>query len=63
MTSLATITLKPAYERQLRRRRRYAALMRLLNEWADDPSDFDERVAPLIDDALKEAAPRHFRKP
>lgn len=63
MTDQPTITLLPAYVRRLRRRRRYAALMRRLYEWANEPGGFDERVAPLIEDALKETAPRHFREP
>jgi hypothetical protein len=42
------------------RRRRYAELRRTLREWANDPSDFDDRVYPLIEEALRETAPRHF---
>lgn len=42
------------------RRRRYAELSKLLNEWANDPSDYDEEVAPMIADALRESSPRHF---
>lgn len=46
--------------RKADRRRRYAKLSRLLDEWANDPSDFDDHVAPLIEEALREASPRHF---
>lgn len=42
------------------RRRRYAELSKLLDEWANDPSDFDECVDPLIEKALRETSPRHF---
>lgn len=42
------------------RRRRYARLLERLEEWAADTSGFDERVAPLIEKALRETAPRHF---
>jgi len=42
------------------RRRRYAKLSSLLDEWTNDPSDFDDRVAPLIEEALRETSPRHF---
>lgn len=42
------------------RMRRYAELSSLLDEWAVDPSDFDKSVAPLIVEALRETAPRHF---
>lgn len=42
------------------RRRRYAELSSLLDEWANDPSDFDASVAPLIEEALRDTAPRHF---
>jgi len=42
------------------RRRRYARLLGRIEEWAADTSGFDERVAPLIEEALRETAPRHF---
>jgi hypothetical protein len=42
------------------RRRRYAKLSNLLEEWANDDSGFDEHVAPLIEEALRESSPRHF---
>jgi len=42
------------------RRRRYARLLKRLDDWAADTSGFDERVAPLIEEALRETAPRHF---
>lgn len=44
------------------RRRRYASLCRLLEEWANDPSDFDAEVDSLAEQALRETAPRHFRE-
>lgn len=42
------------------RRRRYAQLSTLLDEWTNDPSDFDKCVDPLIQEALRETSPRHF---
>ena len=42
------------------RRRRYAHLSVLLDEWAGEQSDFDSRVAPLIEQALRDSSPRHF---
>jgi len=42
------------------RRRRYARLLKRLDEWSADTSGFDEHVAPLIEEALRETAPRHF---
>jgi len=36
------------------------SLLKRLDEWAADTSGFDDRVAPLIDEALRETAPRHF---
>jgi hypothetical protein len=42
------------------RRRRYAQLSKLLDEWTNDPSDFDRCVDPLIQEALRETSPRHF---
>ncbi|HUU99100.1 MAG TPA: N-6 DNA methylase [Phycisphaerae bacterium] len=41
------------------RRRRYAQLSTLLDEWASETDDFDSRVGPMIEQALKELAPRH----
>ena len=43
-------------------RERYARLSALLDEWASEPPDFDSRVGRLIEDALRESAPRHFRE-
>lgn len=42
------------------RQRRYAELAELLDEWANEDSNFDEQVAPLIEAALRETSPRHF---
>ncbi|MFH1111231.1 MAG: hypothetical protein V1790_18840 [Planctomycetota bacterium] len=42
------------------RRKRYARLSALLDEWASEPPEFDSRVGPLIEKALRESAPRHF---
>lgn len=42
------------------RRKRYARLSVLLDEWASEPPEFDSRVGPLIEEALRESAPRHF---
>lgn len=42
------------------RRERYARLSALLDEWASEPPEFDSRVGPLIEEALRESAPRHF---
>lgn len=44
------------------RRKRYARLSALLDEWASEPPEFDSRVGPLIEEALRESAPRHFPK-
>ena len=44
------------------RRKRYARLSALLDEWAREPPEFDSRVGPLIEQALRESAPRHFPK-
>ena len=44
------------------RRRRFAEFVRTLHEWAEDTSGFDERVAPIIKETLRETAPRHFPK-
>jgi len=44
------------------RRERYARLSALLDEWASEPPEFDSRVGPLIEEALRESAPRHFPK-
>ena len=41
------------------RRRRYARLSALLDEWAAEADDFDTHVGPLIERALRESAPRH----
>ena len=46
--------------RPAERRRRYARLLKRLDAWAADTSGFDERVAPVIEEALRETAPRHF---
>ena len=42
------------------RRRRYARLVRKMREWLDDTSGFDERVGPIIEETLRQTAPRHF---
>lgn len=42
------------------RRRRYAHLSTLLDEWANEEDGFDSRVGPLIEQALRDSAPRHF---
>ena len=42
------------------RRKRYARLSALLDEWASEPPEFDSRVGPLIEEALSESALRHF---
>jgi hypothetical protein len=42
------------------RRRRYAHLSTLLDEWAAEQDDFDARVGPLIEQALRDSAPRHL---
>lgn len=39
---------------------RYARASALLNKWADEKGDFDARVEPVIDKAIKDSAPRHF---
>ncbi|MEK7730302.1 MAG: hypothetical protein AAB363_00435 [Planctomycetota bacterium] len=44
------------------RRERYARLSALLDEWASEPPEFDSCVGPLIEEALRESAPRHFPK-
>lgn len=41
------------------RRRRYAQLSALLDEWASEPNSFDSRVGPMIEQALEDSAPRH----
>jgi hypothetical protein len=55
---LLTHPLDP--KKKVDRRRRYAELSKLLDEWTNDPSDFDECVDPLIEEALRETSPRHF---
>jgi len=57
-TSITRLLADPAEKDD--RRRRYASLLKRLDEWAADTSGFDDRVAPLIDEALRETAPRHF---
>jgi hypothetical protein len=42
------------------RRERYARVSALLDEWESEPPDFDSCVGPLIEQALRESAPRHF---
>jgi hypothetical protein len=42
------------------RRKRYARVSALLDEWESEPPDFDSYVGPLIEQALRESAPRHF---
>jgi len=42
------------------RLRRYAEVSRLLDEWANEPGDYDERMSALLEEALRETAPRHF---
>jgi hypothetical protein len=42
------------------RRARYARVSALLDEWESEPPDFDSCVGPLIEQALRESAPRHF---
>ncbi|MFH1746576.1 MAG: N-6 DNA methylase [Planctomycetota bacterium] len=44
------------------RRRRYAHLSALLDEWAAEPEDFDSHVGPLIEQALRDSATRHFHE-
>ena len=39
---------------------RYARALALLDKWTSENADFDARVAPLIEDALRETAPRHI---
>jgi hypothetical protein len=50
---------EPVQERK-ERQRRYAHLSALLDKWAAEQSDFDSRVGPLIEQALRDSAPRHF---
>lgn len=38
---------------------RYARASALLDKWANENSDFDARVGPRIESALKDTAPRH----
>jgi len=60
-THPATLFTPPVEEtKNADRRRRYARLLKRLDEWAADMTGFDERVAPLIEEALRETAPRHF---
>ncbi|HEX9834253.1 MAG TPA: N-6 DNA methylase, partial [Mycobacterium sp.] len=42
---------------------RYARASALLDKWANEDSDFDARVEPIIDKFLRDSAPRHFPKP
>ena len=58
LAALRTAT-EPGQELE-ERRRRYAQLSALLDEWATEPEDFDSRVGPLIEQALRDSAPRHF---
>jgi hypothetical protein len=39
--------------------KRYAELSKMLDEWASDPTDFDERVVPTILEALAHTSSRH----
>jgi hypothetical protein len=41
------------------RRRRYTRLSELLDEWSTEQNDFDARIGPIIEEALRESAPRH----
>jgi hypothetical protein len=52
---------EPAPESE-ERRRRYARLSALLDEWAAEEGDFDARIGTLIEQSLKESTPRHFRE-
>jgi len=39
---------------------RYARASALLDQWSSESDDFDSRVDPLLQKALRESAPRHF---
>lgn len=39
---------------------RYARASALLDKWASEKGDFDDRVYPRIERALRDSAPRHF---
>lgn len=42
------------------KRKRYAELARAVQDWKNDSSDFDERIAPKIEAAMRETDSRHF---
>lgn len=42
---------------------RYARALALLDKWTSENAEFDARVDPLIEKALRETAPRHFPEP
>jgi len=47
-------------ESKVERRRRYTALMRKMDEWAREPREIDDEIEPLIEQFLRETAPRLF---
>jgi len=47
-------------EKREDRRRRYTALMHSMDEWSREPRAIDDEIEPLIEQFLRETAPRLF---